>query len=429
MEARKHPYLPWLWIVSLILAIISFSYWYIIGPQDFDYITHVNTSLLEARSLSEGKITLPDRALDTALYNERILNVFQPGQTLYLLTHDLIFGKEAVKWVQIEVFLVFVISVFLFGLAVLSLSRGRVIFAVALAVSTMFGVPYISCLRPALRGMVWQINQCVSFLFVAAALALIAMRKLTARTLLLVGLCIAGATVHRQQFILLLLLPIAMLFQDPDGESWQIRRKFSDRKEIRALAKKNLCLLVFPIFAVAIIIGFQMARFGRPFENGYTYLFEGRSDYLAKRVNEHGLMSLHYLPENLYRIFWASPKMEYEGWRVTELEGDPRGNSLLFAQPILLMGLMLWPSIRTARVQSFAAIALLQALPVWLYHGIAYYAPGSPRASLDYLPLWIATIALAARYYPAAKRVLWFSVPLAATAVWYGYKLLATTSF
>jgi hypothetical protein len=220
-----------------------------------------------------------------------------------------------------------------------------------------------------------------------------------------------------------------MLFQDSDGQSWQIRQKFSDRREIKTLGKKAMCLFAFPILAVAIIIGFQTARFHTPFENGYKYLFEGRSDYLAKRATEHGLMSLHYLPENLYRTFCASPKMEFEGWRVTELEGDPRGNSLLFSQPILLMFLLLWPSLRAARVQSFLAMSLLQALPVWLYHGIAYYAPGSPRVSLDYLPLWIATMAIAATYYPAAKRILLFSVPLAVFAVWYGYKLMSTTGW
>ncbi len=429
MKSTKQHLIPWLWVVSLMLAVISFAFWYIIGPQDFTRMTGSNPSLLEARSLREGKIVLPSRVRDTALYDGRVLNVFQPGQTLYFLVHDLIAGEEAVKWVQIEIFIVFVLSVFLLSLAVLSLSGGRIIFPVALVVSAMFGVPYIVSLRPALMGAVWRINHCFAILFMAAALVLIAMKKNTARALLLIGLCIAGATLFRGQSILLLFLPIAMLFQDSEGQSWQIRQNFSSRQDIKTLGRKILCLLAFPILAVLVIAGFQIARFHSPFENGYAYIYEGQTGFLAERATEHGLMSLYYLPENLYRTFCASPRIEFEGWRIAELEGDPRGNSLLFSQPILLILLLLWPSAKAARVQAFLVASLLLALPVWLYHNPGYYAPGYARLSLDYLPLWIATLAVAARYCPTVKRVLLFSIPLAAFAVWYGYKLMCTTSW
>ena len=226
---------------------------------------------------------------------------------------------------------------------------------------------------------------------------------------------------------MLLFLPLAMLFQDSEGQSWQIRQNFSSRQDFKRLGNKLLFLLAFPILAIVIIIGFQVARFHSPFENGYMYIYEGRTDFLAKRATEYGLMSLHYLPENLYRTFCASPQIEFDGWRVSNIEGHPWGNSLLFSQPILLMLLLLWLSLKSARVQSFLMVSLLLAIPVWLYHNPGYYAPGYMRLSLDYLPLWIATIAVAAKYYPDAKRVLLFSIPLAAFAVWYGYKLMCTT--
>lgn len=167
-----------------------------------------------------------------------------------------------------------------------------------------------------------------------------------------------------------------------------------------------------------------MARFHNPLETGYARLYDGRSDYLAQRAHDHGLFSLHFLPENLFRMICAFPKFEFEGWRIQRIVGDPRGNSLLFSQPILLVVPFLWRSLKAARAQSFLFMSLLLAVPVWLYHNPGFYAPGYMRLSLDYLVLWLATIAVLGRYVSRSKCLPWGSVGLTALSVWYGIALL-----
>ena len=170
-----------------------------------------------------------------------------------------------------------------------------------------------------------------------------------------------------------------------------------DPMERRELMKRCAVLLVCPLLASMILGGFQMGRFGSPFETGYAYIYEGRSGYLAQRARTYGLMSLHFLPENVFRTFWAAPYLEFAGWRIVRVIGDPRGNSLIFSEPILLLCCVLWRRLREVRVQAFVLVAGMLAVPVFLYHNPGVLGPGYMRRSLDYLLLWAATLAVGMR--------------------------------
>ncbi len=382
-----------------------------------------NPSLLEARSLLEGKIALSERAHDTALIEDRIVNIFQPGQTLFFLIHLGAIGESALKVLQIEMFLVFVASVALLGLAMLKLSGGRAALAVALTASFMFGAPYIASLPLTLVGSIYRVNHCLSIGFIVGLLALLG-KQTWHRRLLLVSACIGGSMLFRAQNLLLLFLPLSMLLQNADGRSWRVSESLSTPAARKALALQAAKLLVFPLLAVIIITGFQTARFHDPFENGYAAIYAGRDDYLAQRAHTHGLFAWHFLPENLYRTLAAIPKFELDDGRIVDIIGDPRGNSLLFTQPILLLLPLLWRGLKNARAQSFAIASLLLAAPVWLYHNPGFFAPGYMRLSLDYLPLWIATLAVCARYAPKSKYLIWPALLWAAWAIGYGILFL-----
>lgn len=410
-------------VVSLILVVASFSYLFLVNRYDFS-IKETNVSLVEAQSILSGEITLPQRLHDTALYKERVVNIFQPGQTIFFLAHLIAAGgNRGVGIFQVELFLVFVLSVFLFSLALFRLSNGQAIFSMSLAASLLFGAPYIANLPVALNGSVYRVNHVLSILFVAAFLFLVGSKNLDQK-LPLIGACIGAAMLFRMQNALLFFLPLSLILQDVEGRSWQISEAFSTPAARLALASQVAKLFVFPLLAGIIIAGFQVARFQNPFETGYAYIYVGRTDYLAQRASEYGLFSLHFLPENLYRTFFAFPIFEIDGWRITKIIGDPRGNSLLFSQPILLIIFFLRKSLATARAKSFLFVSLLLAIPVWLYHNPGITAPGYMRYSLDYLPLWIATIAVFASYAPRSRYVLWASVIAAIWAILYGIVLL-----
>jgi hypothetical protein len=226
------------------------------------------------------------------------------------------------------------------------------------------------------------------------------------------------------QNALLLLLPLSALLQDAEGKSWQIPEAVSTPAARLALAGRLAKLSVFPLLAIIIIAGFQMARFQNPFETGYEYIYVARSDFLAQRAKDYGLFSLHFLPENLFRTLFAFPIFEIDGWHVQKIIGDARGNSLLFSQPILLALLFVRKGIVTAQAKSFLIVSLLLTLPVLFYHNPGIKAPGYMRLSLDYLPLWIATLAVFARHVPRSRFVLGVAIISAIWSTLYGIALL-----
>jgi len=183
---------------------------------------------------------------------------------------------------------------------------------------------------------------------------------------------------------------------------------------------------VMPALALATVMTFQTIRFGSPIETGYGLIYEGRTDYLALRAREHGIMSIRFLPENLYRTFLAAPEIQLQGPSILSVKGDPRGNALLFSQPILLLFLFASKGVRRARVQAFLLASLILALPVWLYHNPGVHAPGYMRYSLDYVFVWAATLAasLEQEELPGIARAL--APPMSFASVAYALLLLSS---
>ena len=410
-------------IISLMLVITSLSFLFLLNRNNLS-IKERNASLIEAQSILRGSITLPTRVFDSALYRGQSLNIFQPGQTIFFLAHILAAGGDGgVGFFQAELFLIFVVTVFFFSVAIYKLTNGQAMLSLAIAASFMFGTPYIASLPVALRGSVYRVNNVLAIFFVVAFL-FVASSKTFDKKLLLAGACIGMAMLFRLQNALLLFLPLSILLQDSEGKSWQFSSCFSTPVAGTKLAVQITKLLIFPILAFLIIAGFQMARFQNPFETGYAYIYIDRSDYLAQRAATYGLFSVHFLSENLYQTVLALPTFKFEGLHLVKIIADPKGNSLLFSQPILLLLILLSKSLSNARAQSYLFASVLLAIPVWLYHNPGLTAPGYMRYSLDYLPLWLATLAVFARYVPKSGLVIYASVISAAWAIFYGVALL-----
>jgi hypothetical protein len=410
-------------IAVLVIMLASLAFLFLIDGEKPSLKHKENPALREARNLLQGRITLRKRLHDTAVYEGRIVNVFQPGQTLFFLAHLGITGERFLSVFQIEMFLIFMFSVLLCGVALLRLTGNKPVLAASLTASAMFGAPYLASLPLALAGSMYRVNHCLSIVLMLAFLILMAGERSGERRVL-IGAAVGGAMLFRAQNVLLLTLPLSALFQDPDGSSWRIAETVATPPARKAFAGRLARLMIGPIIAIVIIAGFQGLRFHDPLQTGYGMIYQGRDDYLARRARQYGLFSLHYLPDNLSRTLWAFPAIKLDGWRLDKIIGDPKGNSLLFSQPILLLAPLLWRGLRSARAQSYLLASLLLATPIWLYHNPGYYGPGYNRLSLDYLPLWIAALGVFARRAAAPRWVSWITAGLAAVAVAYGLALL-----
>lgn len=392
----------------LLLALLPFAR--LVDATDPGHRRPANLSLQEARALDRGEIHLPQRAHDTALHDGRVSNVFQPGQTLWYLAHLELGGARALRYFQWEVFAIALATAALWGWALARLAGGARLAALALGASFLLGAPYAASLPLALQGSVYRLNHVLALPFVAGLAGLFAAphprRHLTA-----MGFCVAGAALFRGQNLLLALLPVSALLGWVDAD---------EPLPPRPVAR----LLVFPLLAVGLILAFQGARFGNPLENGYRFLYEGRGDELARRFAAHGLFSWRFLPENLARTLWAWPTLGWDGWRLAAIAGDPRGNSLLFSQPILLLLPWLGAGWREARARVLLAAALLVTLPALLYHNPGIHAPGYMRLSLDYLPLWLAAGAAAAGARPPGRLRVGLMVVAAGFAAAYGVAVI-----
>ncbi|MEA3187718.1 MAG: hypothetical protein QOD99_1548 [Chthoniobacter sp.] len=163
-----------------------------------------------------------------------------------------------------------------------------------------------------------------------------------------------------------------------------LRSRGSPREKMMALAK-----LAAPCVAVAALLGwYNFARFGNPFEQGYSTQIVPAH---AAAARDLGILSLRHLPGNLYRLVLAGPLPVRSPGAPTVLAfpfvaADPWGMSLWTTSPWLaaLFFVKRWD----ATGRGLLATAGLIALPLLLYYGVGYRQFGY-RYALDFLPLLV----------------------------------------
>lgn len=134
--------------------------------------------------------------------------------------------------------------------------------------------------------------------------------------------------------------------------------------------------LTIPIIAY---LAFNYARFENIFEGGYAYLYL-RSPGL-ERFAQHGLFSFHYLPENLYTILFAAPRLSPQFPFLTPVVW---GQAIVFTSPFLLYAFR--SRLRRPENVVLWTCILLMLGPQLLYFNNGYAQFGY-RFALDFLPL------------------------------------------
>lgn len=148
-------------------------------------------------------------------------------------------------------------------------------------------------------------------------------------------------------------------------------------------------------FAAPIALGmavaalYNFARFGSPLETGYG-LTTLVPDLAERRAQ--GLFSLRHLPDNLGLLLMGSfGTRDIFPWVVP----STLGHSILLTTPALLVAVGAGVRDRLPRV--LWAAAILVAIPVLLYYGGGGPRTYGYRYALDFTPMLLALVALAAR--------------------------------
>jgi len=143
--------------------------------------------------------------------------------------------------------------------------------------------------------------------------------------------------------------------------------------------------------------GLNTAKFGHPLRTGYMLNHEGRDDIFAREAREYGLLSLHWVPRNVYYANVGLPqlhKIDNAGREEWYLRPNTMGTGIWWTSPLLLwlfVDLKRYLKDRSAVVLLLASAALFGMLMFW--HATGAVQRGFNRYSLDYMPVLLALIA------------------------------------
>lgn len=327
-----------------------------------------------------GRLSLPDRMWDTAFVAEtgKSYNVYPPMQSLvaFVGTAPLWWTADDDRLPTVIPFVVYGLSLPLVGLVVFGCTVRSPFWAGVLTLGWLAGTAVAPCLRLARDGQVYHINHLMSQIGLLVFAGEMIGRRRT--WVMLVGLMIAAWS--RQ---------VAVLY----GVGWLAVMWFDgrDRKPGTPSAgrKRRMLPAVMGLTAIlAVPVGLDWAKFGRPIETGYGLLYAGRSDEIAREVQMHGLFSLDFVGRNAYWMNAAVPDISWvDGAPV--IGASSIGTSIWFTTPILALiwvGAAAWwrdlPR-RTVMLCSLGVIGVLLC-----YHTTGKLQEGYFRFALDFIPVW-----------------------------------------
>lgn len=151
---------------------------------------------------------------------------------------------------------------------------------------------------------------------------------------------------------------------------------------------RQLIILLIPIVLSLLLLGaYNYKRFRSPFESGYKYNMT-HSNYPLDANIRYGLISVKYLPSNLYSLFLKSPDPILEDGggfllKFPYLKMDPWGLAIWYTSPLLLYLIFKFKRNRESVAALVAAGAI--SIPSLIFFSIGYAQIGY-RYALDFLP-------------------------------------------
>jgi hypothetical protein len=356
-----------------------------------------------ARALLDGQLhfgVLPPAALDLALYQGRHYLYHPPFPSLLFVPWVALAGLGAPD--RFAALLLGGANGALFHRLLAALDRegfARSSERNRLLLTALFLFGTVHCYL-AITANHWEFSQVVCITFV-----LLALRAALDGRIALAALCYAAVLWTRSHVVLSSIAALGLYF-------WAERR----RGALRGASLRRLApAAALGALAVALLLLFNAARFGDPFETGTGH--QRMHEMFRERFEQTGLFDVSYVPRNLHALLVATPVASESFPYVTF---SPRGLSLFLATPFYLY--LLRSLRRDTRSQALILWAgvVPAMLPVLLLLGTGELQFGH-RYSADLQPLLIPLAWLGAgmRFTRVGLALLAASIAMNALGAWW----------
>ncbi|MCP4247176.1 MAG: hypothetical protein GY778_09015 [bacterium] len=333
-----------------------------------------NAQIGEAQAWWNGRLDLPERVWDTALKDGRVLSHFPPAFSIISAALIPWFGGVPHWFFVLLAAAVPVCAYVLF----LRLTRSAV-WAVILAVGYVCGTSVWPVLAEMLRyGKPYHVNHTLA----SIGVLLILIDYFGRRRIWLGALGLMLAAWSRQATIAYALILLLAAW-------WGVER-IGRRRRLVIVALTGLLL-------GTVYCGLNVLKFGHPLRTGYMLNHEGRTDSFARDAREVGVVSVRWVPRNLYYSNLGPPrvgKIDVAGESKWYVKPNTKGTGIWWMSPLLL--LIFFDLRRLVRDPSTAAplaAALMTYAILMLWYSTGEDQRGYNRYSLDYLPVILALIA------------------------------------
>jgi hypothetical protein len=168
------------------------------------------------------------------------------------------------------------------------------------------------------------------------------------------------------------------------------------------------------VVVVGVYCGLNWLKFGSPWETGYRYIYEGRTDAIAQRARR-GLFRPEFFPDNFYFMMFEPPGIRLSDAGIERATND-HGAGIWLTCPVLLAVVLTarqWWRERGRRLLMLLSFGVM--LMLLMYHTTGWRQPGYSRFSLDFIPVWLM---VAAPYLWGRYRT-WLNCACIAWSVWY----------
>lgn len=332
-----------------------------------------NAQIGEAEAWWSGRLDLPERKWDTAVYQGRVFSYFPPMFTI--LAAVVVPISQGIPHAFV---VLLVLAVPLLAFVLFRRLTNSDLWGCVLAIGFACGTSFLPVSDKVIRGAPpYDVNHVLASLGVLIFL----IDYFGKRRVWLAGLGLACTALSRQ-LTLVFCIPLVWM-------AWRVK------------PQAGRTPLVCAFVSIGAIVGLygtlNFLKFGNPLHTGYMLNHEGREDVFAREARAHGLLSVAWVPRNLYHANVGLPNVhsiEIDGRRETYLTPNTMGTGIWWTTPLLLWIFFdlqeTWRD-PTRRVLFAAAILLFILLSFW--HATGAVQRGYNRYSLDYLPVVLALIA------------------------------------
>jgi len=157
-----------------------------------------------------------------------------------------------------------------------------------------------------------------------------------------------------------------------------------------------------------VYLGYNALRFGDPLQTGYGLLSMGGPN--AEAAARWGFFNLHYVPEQLYAMFFRAPELIAAP---PYLRPSPWGMALLFTSPLVLR--LFFPAERRGW-WTWGALIVATALPLFFYFSVGWVQFGY-RYSLDWWVFVLILLAAALGEHPRPVDYAFLALSVAMNAL------------